>query len=109
MFMFNTSRRHTCVIDITEMLSYKDNRYDNQEFFFPFLLCFLELEVAWNCPELSLLGFTQPPATQRRVWLYSQADFDQTAELPDAYDLSTLQCSGNVDDCWKLWHSTFIQ
>jgi len=35
MFMFNTSRRHTCVIEITEMLSYKDNRYNNQEVFSP--------------------------------------------------------------------------
>jgi len=43
MFMFNTSR-HTCVIEITEMLSYKDNRYDSQVFL-PFL-CFLELKAA---------------------------------------------------------------
>jgi len=45
MFMFNTSGRHTCVIEITEMLSYKDNKYDSQEVFLP-LLCFLELEAA---------------------------------------------------------------
>jgi len=58
MFNFNTSRRHTCVIEITEMLSYKDNRYNSQEVFLP-LLCFLELEAALTV--LSLSGIKKRP------------------------------------------------
>ena len=67
----------------------------------------------WN-PSYLVISWFHPTychSYRLTVWCYSQAylSFDHAAELlARCLDWSALQCSGNVNDCWRPWHSAFL-
>ena len=58
------------------------------------------------------LSFSSPTpltSTPRKVCLYSQADFEHAVELLYSFDWSALLFCKNINECWSIWHSTFLQ
>ena len=50
-----------------------------------------------------------PKRSGRKIWRYALADYDLAHEMLDAIDWSALFQSSDVNTCWALWHTKFLQ
>ena len=52
---------------------------------------------------------SNPKRSGRKVWRYVFADYDLAHEMLDTIDWSSLFQSSDVNICWSLWHTKFLQ
>ena len=47
--------------------------------------------------------------SKRRIWRYALADFDRAQEMLNTIDWEDLFKSNDVNTCWSIWHTKFLQ
>ena len=62
----------------------------------------IQLHVLLKCPK------RKEKITPRKVWKYSLADYDAMAVLLSDVDWDQV-LSGDVDECWSKWKTTFLR
>ena len=52
---------------------------------------------------------SNPKRNGRKIWRYALADYNLAHEMLDAIDWSALFQSADVNNCWSLWYTKFMQ
>ena len=52
---------------------------------------------------------SNPKRNGRKIWRYALADYDLAHEMLSAIDWNALLQSTDVNMCWSLWHTKFLQ